>query len=204
MWGARTSTSTQLAALERDRPKHALVGDDRVQDLVGRLRETAIWCSQYLDPSAPQTCLRPARLAPATLTRSRHAAVGDVCQWRRQDTLGQPKHETRSPVRGRLLVYFPDAELSDGAAQVESREFFDVFNAPPWGTWVGYFEENSVDSDRSSYLLAWVPDEFIALAQAGIAVNPEECIIWLKDASVAIREIIATLDDKLRGWLTSC
>jgi hypothetical protein len=204
MWGTRKSTNTRLLALERERPPYALVGDDHLQDLVGRLRETTVWCSQHLDPAAPQTCLRPARLAPATLTRGRHTAVDDVCRWRRQDMLAQPKRETNSPVLGRLLVYFPDAELTDGAAQAESREFFDVFNAPPWGTWVGYFEEKSSDRDRSSYLLAWVPFEFIPLAEAGLGVNPEECIVWLKDASVAVREIIAALDDDLRGWLTSC
>jgi hypothetical protein len=116
----------------------------------------------------------------------------------------QRKHEPSSPAPGRFLIYFPDAELTDGAAQAESREFFDVFNAPPWGTWVGYFDEKSGDADRSAYLLAWVPSEFIPLAEAGIAVNPEECIVWLKDSSVALREIVATLDDDLRGWLTSC
>jgi hypothetical protein len=204
MWGIRNSTNTQLEALERERPPYALVGDDRLKDLVGRLRETTVWCTQHLDPAAPQNCLRPARLAPATLAQGRHAAVDDVCRWRRQDMFAQPKREPSSPARGRLLIYFPDAELTDGAAQAESREFFDVFNAPPWGTWVGYFEEKSGNGDRSAYLLAWVPSELIALAEAGISVNPEECIVWLKDASVALREIIASLDDDLRGWLTSC
>jgi hypothetical protein len=204
MWGTRNSTNTRLAALERERPPYALVGDDHLQDLIGRLRETTVWCSQYLDPAAPQSCLRPARLAPATLSRGRHAALDDVFRSRRQDMLAQPKRETTSLARGRLLIYFPDAELTDGAAQAESREFFDVFNAPPWGTWVGYFEEKSCDRDRSAYLLAWVPSEFVPLAEAGIAVNPEECIVWLKDASVGVHEIIAALDDDLRGWLTSC
>jgi hypothetical protein len=37
---------------------------------------------------------------------------------------------------GRLMVYFPDAALADGAAEVQSRGFFDVHNTPPWDTWI--------------------------------------------------------------------
>ena len=30
-----------------------------------------------------------------------------------------------------------------------------------------------------NYLVAWIPPDFVELASAGIAVNPEECIQWL-------------------------
>ena len=29
------------------------------------------------------------------------------------------------------------------------------------------------------YLVAWVPPDFLELANAGMAVNPEQCIVWL-------------------------
>jgi hypothetical protein len=32
---------------------------------------------------------------------------------------------------------------------------------------------------NADYLVAWVPPNFIQLASAGIAVNPEACILWL-------------------------
>lgn len=39
------------------------------------------------------------------------------------------------------MVYFPDGDLCDGAAEQVTDGFFDVFNVPPWETWVGYFED---------------------------------------------------------------
>jgi hypothetical protein len=37
---------------------------------------------------------------------------------------------------GRLVAYFPDDNLFDGAAEAESQGFFDVDNIPPYDTWV--------------------------------------------------------------------
>jgi hypothetical protein len=179
------------------------MGKDDVEDFVARLRETTVWCARHADASSPKESLRPERLAPATLSRDRYWAVDNVRRAREQDMRTNPCLQPHSPALGRLLVYYPDAELTDGAAQAESTDFFDVFNSPPWGTWVGYFEEHPQDTDRSGYLLAWVPDKFIPLADAGINVNPEECIAWLKDTRLAIREVIAAIDADLRSWLTS-
>ena len=84
---------------------------------------------------------------------------------------------------GRLLVYEPDNDLCDGAAPIASKWFFDENNMPPWDTWVCYV----IDSEKmqkgrwvswSSYLIAWVPPVFLKSAEAGISVNPEECIAW--------------------------
>ena len=74
---------------------------------------------------------------------------------------------------GRLLVYFPDAELADGAAEAESRGFFDAFNAPPWDCWVALLrDDRGEDSSYSVYVLSWVPRVLLDLASAGIRVNP--------------------------------
>jgi hypothetical protein len=37
---------------------------------------------------------------------------------------------------GRLLLFAPEDSLSDGAAAVHSRLFFDGDNEPPWDSWV--------------------------------------------------------------------
>jgi hypothetical protein len=88
----------------------------------------------------------------------------------------------------------PEAELSDGAAEVATQEFFDVYNAPPWGTWVGYFEDPGPDeSEYGSYVLAWVPEELVELVNSGIEVNPEHCIVWFDQVNVGVRSIIETL-----------
>jgi len=93
-------------------------------------------------------------------------------------------------LRGRLLVYFPDAELADGAAHLASGGFFDVHNTPPWSTWIGYFDDRGPDHSLSCYLLAWVPEALVAAAGAGIEVNPEACIVWFEDAKVALRRVV--------------
>jgi hypothetical protein len=103
--------------------------------------------------------------------------------------MGPTKSVERSLAGGRVLVYFPDDELADGAAEVQSEGFFDVHNTPPWDTWLAMAEDVG-RSERNPYLLAWVPDELIHLAQWGIDVNPEECILWLKDCDVAMRAIL--------------
>ena len=204
MWGARSSSKDKLVALQRGRAHHRVHNGDYVQDLALRLREAAAWCATRADSASPRAPLAPKRLAPPTLTRDRSSALDDVCDERSRDLRTQSVREEQLPARGRLLIYFPDAELSDGAAQVESREFFDVFNAPPWGTWVAYFEESSRGVSQNAYLLAWVPAELVPLASAGIEVNPEECIAWLEDTTVEIRDIVRTLLGDLREWLTIC
>jgi hypothetical protein len=71
---------------------------------------------------------------------------------------------------GKLLVYAPDENLADGAAQHTCQGFFDGDNVPPWDTWVAL---------SHGILLSWVPPRFVGLAQSGIDVNPECCIWWM-------------------------
>jgi hypothetical protein len=100
-------------------------------------------------------------------------SVVDQLSTRRAEQL---KLEHRYPVDpplsfhdGRLLLYAPDENLFDGAAQYASKGFFNVDNVPPWDTWVCFFEE---------YLVSWVPPQLLELANAGIEANPERCILW--------------------------
>jgi hypothetical protein len=71
--------------------------------------------------------------------------------------------------QGRILLYAPDENLFDGAAQYSSKGFFDVNNVPPWDTWICYAD---------GYLVSWVPPVLEELAAAGIDVNPEQCVQW--------------------------
>jgi hypothetical protein len=77
---------------------------------------------------------------------------------------------------GRLVLYSPDENLCDGAAQYTSKGFFDVDNIPPWDTWVCFFER---------YLVSWVPPELLELASQGIDVNPEQCILWAPETELS-------------------
>src|SRR5215470_12771367 len=68
---------------------------------------------------------------------------------------------------GRLLAFFPDWSLFDGAAQAGSGQFFDHDNFPPWDTWVYYGSEKwpsgnpAKQTGDMNYLLSWVPPQLI-------------------------------------------
>jgi hypothetical protein len=188
----RKDAERLLAKLEHGRPTHARAGRTHLEDLELRLYETAIWCERHLDLGSIGNCLRPRSIAPQFLSRHRWDSVEDVTILRRQE-LHRSGGDVRRPDMGRLLIYFPDANLSDSAAEVASQDFFDMYNAPPWGTWVAYFEDLNQASSLSSYLLAWVPKELIAVANAGIEVNPEQCVMWLADSDVSCRAVIDSL-----------
>lgn len=72
-------------------------------------------------------------------------------------------------LRGRLLIYVPSENVSDGASRYASNGFYDAYDCPPWDLWLDY-------SDRS--LSSWVPEILLPLAQSGIDANPVECIRW--------------------------
>ena len=178
----------QLGQLQHGRSKYGLKAATQITDLENRRKEAAAWCEQYLDLDDIRNCLRPNRIAPRTLSRNRWDAVDDIRTFRKYD-LTDASMNVRPA--GRLLVYFPNADLTDGAAEVASEGFFDVYNAPPWGTWVGYFEDSGLDP---AYLLAWVPNALVDAVSAGIEVNPEQCIAWFTDAQVGLRSIIGEVE----------
>ena len=161
-----------------------------------RLAETIGWCGMRLDPANPGTSLRSFETRPRTLPSDRFDLVHSATVGGRGSRFRAAPLRNAARNGGRLLAYFPDADLTDGAAELESKGFFDVFNAPPWDTWVAYVEEEAAD-DRSyaSYLVAWVPPELLEPAAVGIEVNPEECIAWLGDTRTAVADWL-----RERGW----
>lgn len=155
------------------------------EDFLASLEEAKAWCSDfgYFSSFAPHL-LRTDATQPEFLAGSRKAVVESVIRRRRyslqtrklelQQNANMRVIQTRKR-QGRLLVYEPDNNMADGAAHLETFGFFDVNNVPPWDTWVAYIVENS----GNSYLVCWIPDIYVSLAQKGIDVNPEECIYWL-------------------------
>ncbi len=78
-------------------------------------------------------------------------------------------------------MYFPDLELSDGAAEHETAGYFDVHNTPPWDTWIALVEDATAKRMETRFLVAYVPSAFVEAVGRGIWTNPEECICWLTD-----------------------
>lgn len=184
-----TDAENMLAQLQRGRPNDARKGKDELDDLDLRLVETIAWCTRYGDVRNRHRCLRPARLTPPPLPVNRSQAVEHVITQRREE-FERTCDVTLNDVAGRLLVYFPDANLADGAAEVASKDYFDVHSAPPWGTWIGYFEDRVRNPSFASYVLAWVPQMFMDFARAGVDVNPKGCIAWLSDTPLGLRHIL--------------
>lgn len=142
-----------------------------------RVQQAMAWCSPRADLARARDCFRSPELRPRVLHASYRAAVRDVAV-SRELYLGRALGKVEMPLgRGRLLVFGPDEELSDGAAEQATGGYFDVNNIPPWDTWVGFFEEPG-----GAYLMSWVPPAFVSLVQRGIDANPEQCIRWLSDS----------------------
>jgi hypothetical protein len=156
---------------------------------IDRLTETIAWCRDAGLPSQPQESLRTCKVELDDLSSQNHQ-VFRVSLARKSRLWAAGKRDL-PPVAdlcgGRLLAYFPDDNLFCGTAEHETQGFFDVNNIPPYDTWVWMVSRTATftwedgvrgETDRN-YLVAWIPPDFVELASAGIAVNPEECIQWL-------------------------
>jgi hypothetical protein len=163
-----------------------------------RLAEAVSWCCDHAVASDPVRSLRYGSLYPSILSETRDDVVLSVLMyrgsWLQQQRI-KPITKDLDLRRGRLLCYFPDANLADGAAEVASEGFFDTNNIPPWDSWVGLYRSDLRDVSQKVYLISYVPEVFLGLASRGIEVNPEECIMWLRDSDTPIGNVLRS-----EGW----
>lgn len=165
--------------------------DDQV--LSARLAETVTWC----DSLSSLADFKSAALRPILLQDSMDSLVCDLGknrQFQLRHTEAQVRYGSPVFMTGRLMLYFPDENLSDGYAEIVSGGFFDVDNVPAFDTWVSFFSEE--DHPRTSarrYLLCYVPPLMTVAADAGIEGNPESCIQWLERSDVSIRRRLKAL-----------
>lgn len=151
------------------------------------LRQVAGWYELFRGrPSARS--YRSSKLNPeASLVDSTDACeVVNKLRGKRSELLAWQQATASSPrvSGGRLLLYYPQLSLSDGAAELATGGFFDVNNEPPWDFWVfcGHDEAVPDPQSYSTYLLSWIPDELIKIADQGIQVNPERCLEWATES----------------------
>lgn len=164
------------------------------------LEETIHWCASRATLDAPATCLRTPGFQPRMMVDAdRFQMMDRVISERRDAVRGRPPRalppREGGPLQGgRLLVYFPDDNTCDGAAQLATRGYLDVDNIPPWDTWVGMFREDPESPTQSpDYLIAWVPPVFLDAVAQGIFVNPEVCIQWLEDSTTIMAKRLKDL-----------
>jgi hypothetical protein len=167
-----------------------------------RLQQAIAWCHDRVQMDSLATCLRSPSIEPSHFCDYSRDDEACVVTFARYLQLGRPSEfADRMPdLRGgRLLAYFPDADLSDGAAEQASGGFFDGANLPPWDTWISYFED-PVDLCYGNYLVCYVPRLAIPAAQIGITVNPEECIAWLADTDTVPCQRLKSLGTIESPW----
>jgi hypothetical protein len=185
-----------------------------------RLVETIAWCTPRAAASIASLSLRSRDLQPSSLreaeghlrcawkTSPEWSAAVDALAAKRAQLLrrdGQyPDVNSDALVRGRLVLYYPDVSLADGAAWQESQGYFDIDNVPPWDSWVCFIydelRQRSLDdrlrpearhgpldheASYASYLVSWVPPEYVARVDLALYVNPEQCIGWVDDVDTA-------------------
>ena len=161
-----------------------------------RIVQTAAWTQHLLSLGNTSSSMRTPELSPQLL----HAGfddvicdLGSVRRYKLQNLNVDAMTIGQSLRSGRFLCFFPDANLTDGAAESETDGFFDAYNNPPWDTWVGYFVDRHQEVISCfSYVLCFVPNDLIPLVDRGIVVNPEECIQWLENTDSAIRKRLLT------------
>ncbi len=160
---------------------------DDVETLSHRIRDADLYFQRIPPGENPASRLRALEIAPNPFWFHERGAkyVVESVAAKRCHALGHSPpwltKEGRSNSglwpSGRLLLYSPDDNLFDGAADFSTNGFFDRDNIPPWGLWVGYIFENT----GRHYLLSWIPAVLLDPAFTGIDVNPEGCIGWLDD-----------------------
>jgi len=83
---------------------------------------------------------------------------------------------------GDLVLYLPDQQLADGAAEQASNGYFDIDNTPLWDSWVALVRDSGADVSSRDQLICLCRPNCEISHSVGIEVNPEGCILWLRHA----------------------
>ena len=140
------------------------------------LLETVSWLSEH--DLAEHDLAQPLGPGPSNGCAAEVEAVLAHVQKRRAEELSLRGIALSDAQNGKLLLLLVEINLMDGAAHGVSNGFFDQFNLPPIATWV---DMRVVGPDNETALLCWVPETHVPDAQAGIDVNPEECMGWARE-----------------------
>lgn len=182
---SRPSFTEALSSEEQFRQDFIALGNSSPIEI--RLAETINWCLPLANTLTPRESLRSNKLRPVIADTEgdllyapdeRLCSISNLLEMRSKllDQEISPVSSYKDLKGGKLLAYFPDENFCDGASEEASFGFLDVRDAPAWDTWVGLFHNLSSD-----FILSYIPQPFIKFVQAGIDVNPVECIQWLEN-----------------------
>ena len=91
---------------------------------------------------------------------------------------------------GRVLICEFDMSITSGESEEETKGFFDISDRPPWDTWMFCVQRKAtVPSSPEPFdldlLISWVPESLVGSVDAGIRINPYDCIYWASEADLA-------------------
>lgn len=173
------------AAARRAPLASALSGDGQAT-LEARLRDVRRWWRQ-LDADRPVAeRARTAALEPALEEETTPAALEAVLHRlaeRRVERLDRAVYRSTpaDPLpEGRLLVCALDMSIGDGGAEAASRSLVDADDRPPWDLWLVAFARTrpARPDEPITCLVAWIPAEWLSLAQAAIDACPSGALEW--------------------------
>jgi|GEM_PF-1914207 len=155
------------------------------------LLEAAVWCTENLAAGSEFEAGR--LLRPEVLAPSRHpwedqdlsALAREVVSRRRaslQERGGWIDGAQPVALPGRLLVYGPDYSLFDGLTESLTDGFFDVYDCPPWATWVQAKRELMRESEPDGpFLVAWVPPALTDTVADAARGEAGDSLDWLDE-----------------------
>ncbi len=86
------------------------------------------------------------------------------------------KNYTDKIFSGDILVAQVNNTVIDGASAVVSNGLIDDYDCPPIDTW--FYQATST---QGKLLFAWIPHDFVELANDAVLVNCVDCINWFKN-----------------------
>jgi hypothetical protein len=105
--------------------------------------------------------------------------VEAICLERRNALHEMWPSRNSAVAKGRILLTTAVNEsVVDGASCDASAGWFDGNDLPPWDTWIAYRILNNKAPASEYALVSLVPEAWESRVQAGIVVNPVDCIAW--------------------------
>lgn len=145
-------------------------------EILAAIKEASAWCLHHWNTSEPRSSLRTLQLQPSLFEDDHYHAMNHVIYGRKYglEELGLNLND-QFLNQGKVLIYEPDSNIADCLSEAETHGYLDAYDCPPWDTWVGYIMLN----DGNRYVLSWVLNEIVPIVQAGLDINPVDCIYWL-------------------------
>lgn len=144
-------------------------------------------------PETLATLLRSPQLDAPSLTDAKsfaeQRAIVDQVASERVKLLreygGYPKDVAPGLAAGRLLLHDPNGTDWSGGSFVASGGLLDVYDSPPWDTWITLIREEYPGPEWNVFVVAWIPPTLIDVVEEGIRCCAMPCTDWAENVDTA-------------------